>query len=143
MKITLCGSARFEKEFHEANKRLSLEGHVVYTLSVFPSQAEGKKEWYTPEQKTILDKVHFDKIKNSDAIYIVSKGSYIGESTAKEIVYADKLGLKIYCAYPHGKHFQCSTSYESFSLKGDMIRTCSYKGCASLLACGPCALCYE
>lgn len=50
MLITLCGSARFEKEFKEINERLSLEGHVVYSLAVYPSD-KPCKNWYTAEQK--------------------------------------------------------------------------------------------
>ena len=35
--ITLCGSARFEAEFHKWNKALTLSGHTVFSLGCFPS----------------------------------------------------------------------------------------------------------
>lgn len=96
MKITLCGSARFEDEFKDANKRLSLAGHVVYSLAVFPSDESGKN-WYTPKQKETLDRVHKLKIKNSEAILVICPEGYIGDSTQSEITYTMSLkGMKIY-----------------------------------------------
>lgn len=32
--ITLCGSTRFKKEFMEVQKRLTLEGSIVISISV-------------------------------------------------------------------------------------------------------------
>ena len=87
MKITLCGSARFEREFKEWNKRLSLAGHLVYSLSTYPSDESGE-DWYNDEQKAMLDRVHLRKIDNSDAIVVLNPGGYIGQSTGREIAYA-------------------------------------------------------
>lgn len=129
MKITLCGSARFEKEFKEINRRLTLAGHVVYSLAVYPSDM-GEKVWYTPGEKKILDEVHKKKIDASDAIYVISPGGYIGESTKSEIDYALKTGKQVISAYPHSR----------FRLT---YRSCPYPGCSDPLNVGPCALCYE
>jgi hypothetical protein len=87
MKFTLCGSARFEKEFHHWNKMLGLMGHISYSLMTFPS-VEGKKTWYTPDQKETLDLLHLAKIEESDAIFVLNKDGYIGESTARELKWA-------------------------------------------------------
>lgn len=95
MKITLCGSARFEEDFQKWDERLSLCGHLVYTLSVYPS-VKGDKDWYTPTQKMKLDNIHLAKIRESDAILVLNVGGYIGESTAKEITYAQDLGKKVF-----------------------------------------------
>lgn len=94
MKITLVGSARFESEFKRLNKGLTLNGHIVYSLAVYPSD-EGEKNWYTDKEKKELDNVHLMKILNSDAIYVVSPDGYIGESTTREIVYAHSKGKLI------------------------------------------------
>jgi len=89
MKLTLCGSARFEKLFHEWNEKLTLAGHVVYSLGIYPSSKDGNKNWYTPEQKTRLDQVHLMKILNSDGIVVVTDDTgYVGESTKNEIAWA-------------------------------------------------------
>lgn len=129
MKITLCGSARFEEKFKEMNRRLSLAGHVVYSLAVYPSDMDGKKEWYTKEQKEIIDYVHRLKIDNSDAIYIIAPGGYIGESTKNEIEYARKNNKIIMCAYPLNDK--------------NIKRTCWFNGCYDPTQSPPCPLCYE
>jgi len=61
MRITLCGSAKFEGMFHKWNKDLTLSGHTVYALAVYPSFMEGDKNWYDEKQKSILDQIHFEK----------------------------------------------------------------------------------
>lgn len=96
MKLTLCGSARFEKEFKEWNKRLSLAGHIVYSLAVYPSDAGGK-DWYSKGEKETLDVVHLGKIGNSDAIVVVNPGGYTGESTQREIQFAKNQRKRIFC----------------------------------------------
>lgn len=95
MIVTLCGSNRFEAEYREWNEKLSLLGHVVFTLTSYPSFHGGVKDWYTPEQKEMLDRVHLAKIKHSDAILVLNKGGYIGYSCAREIVYAESLGVQV------------------------------------------------
>lgn len=103
MKITLCGSARFEEYFKFWNEMLSLYGHTVYTLSVYPSQKESGKDWYSEEEKKTLDRVHLDKIRNSDAILVINPFAYIGESTLKEIEFAEATGKKIFCLESWGQ----------------------------------------
>lgn len=101
MKITLIGSARYEKKFKELNKQLTLAGHVVYSLAVYPSD-EGEKDWYTPEQKEMLDEVHLAKIDNSDAVYVICEDGELGESTTREVLYAERIGIAILCPWDRG-----------------------------------------
>ncbi len=96
MRITLCGSAKFEDRFHEWNKKLTLAGHTVYGLAVYPSYMSGDKNWYTEGQKTTLDLIHLDKILNSDAILVLDEGEYYGDSTRREIEWARIQGKKVY-----------------------------------------------
>ena len=96
MRITLCGSAKFESLFHQWNKDLTLAGHTVYGLAVYPSYMKGEKNWYSEEEKTKLDLVHLDKISNSDAIVVLNQDGYVGESTKKEIEWARIQNKKIY-----------------------------------------------
>lgn len=95
MKITLCGSAKFEKEFKEANKKLTLAGHVVYSLAVYPSD-EGGKDWYNALEKQLLDIAHKKKIRNSDAVLLIAPGGYIGDSTKSELKYADAMNKPVF-----------------------------------------------
>lgn len=100
MRITLCGSAKFEQEFKEWNELLTLAGHVVYSLAVYPSDHGGDKDWYTPSEKTMLDLVHKRKIDNSEAILVLNVGGYIGESTQSEILHAVDHGKQVYWLEP-------------------------------------------
>jgi hypothetical protein len=91
MRITLCGSTRFKKEYQEANTRLSQAGHIVYTIA----WAKEDESAATPGEKMDemtkenLDLVHLGKILNSDAVLLVHDGSrYVGASTRREIVWA-------------------------------------------------------
>ena len=87
MIITLCGSARFEPWYHMWNEALSLAGHVVFGLAAWPSMHD-RREWYSEDEKNVLDYVHKRKIDASDAILVLNVFAYIGESTLNEIEYA-------------------------------------------------------
>ena len=109
--LTLCGSTRFEKQFHLWNKRLSLSGHVVLSLSVFPSNEDGR-DWFTPLEKEMVDRVHLKKIDLSDAIVVLNIDNYIGESTRREIEHAIKMGKSVYAVCP----LDTTASTEAYTL---------------------------
>lgn len=90
--ITLCGSTRFKEEFEKVNADLTLRGFVVLSCGVF-GHTDGVE--LTEEKKKELDKLHLRKIAMSHAIYVINKDGYIGESTKREIAYANKLGKPI------------------------------------------------
>jgi hypothetical protein len=104
MRLTLCGSARFEAMFHKWNKDLTLAGHTVYALAVYPSYMEGDKNWYNEAQKTTLDLVHLDKISNSDGIVVIDVDEYYGDSTRREIAWARMRGKRVYWITEHSKN---------------------------------------
>lgn len=91
--ITLCGSTRFKEQFLEAQKRLTLEGNIVISVRLFGHS--GDEEVWTPGTKEMLDNMHKRKIDMADAIYVISPGGYIGESTRSEIEYAKANGKKV------------------------------------------------
>ena len=86
--VTLCGSTRFEAEFAEVNERLTRDGCVVLSLGLFSRSEE-------PGLKERLGRVHFQKIRMADEVYIVDPGGYVGESTGREIAYAESLGKPV------------------------------------------------
>ena len=98
----------FEFLFHYWNKELTLKGHTVYSLAVFPSQ-EKNKNWYNNEQKQTLDLIHLDKILNSDAIVVLNQDGYVGESTRKEIEWAKIKNKQIYYTYQNHVDYKCAT----------------------------------
>lgn len=53
------------------------------------------KEAYTEDDDAVLDKMHKEKIKLSDAILVVNANGYIGKSTNSEIEYARSLNKEI------------------------------------------------
>jgi hypothetical protein len=95
MKLTLCGSLKFEPYWHEANKQLGLAGHICYSVMTFPS-IEGAKSWYTEDQKWTLDLAHLAKIEESDGVVMLNIDSYLGESSLRELQWARMRNKYIY-----------------------------------------------
>src|SRR3954466_6073125 len=95
--VTLCGSTRFEAEFAEGNPRLTMEGCVVISLGMFSLPDLPCYDW-TADKSDLrgrLGGVHFHKIRMADEVYIVDPGGYVGESTRREIAYAESLGKPV------------------------------------------------
>lgn len=101
MTVTICGSIRFIPKMLEWYEKLSLEGYLVY-LPVFLG-AHGRTVWsyvdeavikiphylgVSEELKAKLQQLHFQKISESDFIFVVNPGGYVGEGTMDEIEYA-------------------------------------------------------
>lgn len=82
--VTLCGSTRFKEDFERVNKELTLQGNIVISVGCFGHSGDV----FTEDQKIMLDDIHKRKIDMADAIYVINKGGYIGESTKSEIKYA-------------------------------------------------------
>lgn len=89
--ITLCGSYKYIKEIKEVAEKLALEGNCVIT----PIDITRPKDEYTKEEILQLGKMHKEKIKISDAIYVVNVDNYIGSNTQSEIDLAQELGKEI------------------------------------------------
>lgn len=100
MKITLCGSTRFQQAFGDWNAGLTLAGHVVYGLGMFGREAadEGKvgNDLVSDDEKVTLDLVHLRKIIESDVIVVLNVGGYVGISTRREIQWANMNGRAVY-----------------------------------------------
>lgn len=93
MIITLCGSTKFKNEFLEVQKQLTLQGHIVLSVGLF---AHSDNIELTREEKVRLDNLHKEKINMSDAIFVINKDGYIGESTYSEIDWAERMKKQIY-----------------------------------------------
>jgi hypothetical protein len=75
-------------QMRDANRELTFAGVIV----VAPSEAD---EAPTAEQKAVLDTLHLRKIDLADRVLIVNPGGYVGESTRREIAYAQAAGKPI------------------------------------------------
>jgi len=119
MKIVLCGSLSFQKEFDEIREKLQKGGHMVLTSDT-AEDAKKKgitdiKKWLEQMKKFESEKFikymaekmksHLEKIKSSDAILVVNADknnikNYIGASTLMEIGYAFEHGKRIFMLNP-------------------------------------------
>ena len=93
MIITICGSTRFKDEIMEAAKNLTMDNHIVLAPFIFHHADDME---LTAEQKIRLDNLHKQKINMSDAIFVVNKDGYIGESTYGEIDWAQRMKKEVY-----------------------------------------------
>ena len=91
--VTLCGSTRFKEKFLDAQKQLTLEGYIVISVGLFGHS--GDDDVWKPGVKEMLDDMHLRKIDMADDIFVINVGGYIGESTRREISYAEKTGKNI------------------------------------------------
>lgn len=90
--ITVCGSLRFQKQMMEISEKMELQGNCVLT-PIYNTNPD--KDAYTEEEVLMLDKMHKEKIKLSDAILVVNVNNYIGKSTKDEIEFAKSLNKEI------------------------------------------------
>ena len=95
--ICLCGSTRFIELFAIKTWELEREGNIVLGCTLLPmwycnvahhfGEATGTKEQ--------CDELHKRKIDLADEVLILNVDGYIGESTANEIEYAQKIGKPV------------------------------------------------
>ncbi len=90
--ITICGSLKFEEDIKYWAERLTQEGNCVLSI-IYPINTDLSA--YTPGQRKIFAEAHYKRIDLSDAIFVVNKNGYIGESTQKEIEYAKAHGKEV------------------------------------------------
>ncbi len=88
--ITICGSLRFRKQMEITALQLAVSGHCVL-LPLFP--VEGVS--ITGEQIQMLGEAHKERIRRSDAIFVMDVNGYIGDATKGEIALAKDLGIEV------------------------------------------------
>ena len=105
--VTLCGSSRFPEAFHLANLHLTMQGHIVISLGAFAhaDQPAGARFLLSDgdestTQKRSIDELHFRKIDLADEIFVVNVGGYVGDSTRREIAYAEAAGKVVNWMFP-------------------------------------------
>jgi len=89
--VVICGSTRFREAITTVNRELTLAGHIVLAPGVFAHTGDRITGW----QKRRLDALHLAKIDRADWVYVVNPGGYIGESTRREIAYAEAAGKPV------------------------------------------------
>src|SRR4051812_17282493 len=107
MKITLIGSSRFAEKYREVNRKLSLAGHIVYSIATTSTSADGFDP-LEPHEKETLDLVHLKKITESEECFVITdQTGYVGESTRREIKWAPMNGIEVYTGDHYLNHHLC------------------------------------
>ena len=91
--VCLCGSTRFSEGFQAANLSETLAGRIVLTIGCDMKSDDALG--LPADTKAMLDELHLRKIDLADEILVICPGGYIGQSTAREIAYARRLGKPI------------------------------------------------
>ena len=118
--VCLCGSTKFKEAFKKANREETAKGNIVLTVAMF-GHLEGLD--MDSEEKKTFDAVHYDKIKLADEVLVINTDNYIGESTRKEIEYAQSLDKPIRLLYKDGiiEEKNRGFSFERHNLSRDEI----------------------
>jgi hypothetical protein len=91
--VVHCGSTtRAREAFEEWRLKDTLAGKKVFTIGAHKNDNDLA---ITPEQAIELDILHLSKIDDADEVLILNVGRYIGESTQRELEYAQRLGKQI------------------------------------------------
>lgn len=90
--ITVCGSLKFKNQIMKITEKMELQGNCMIS-PIYPTNID--KDSYSDKEILIIDKMHKEKIKISDAILVVNINGYIGNSTKSEIEYAKSLNKEI------------------------------------------------
>lgn len=90
--ITVCGSFKYSDIMNEITEKMELAGNCMLTPIKL---TRPNKESYTPEEGKVIEQMHKEKIRISDAILVVNVDNYIGTSTKEEIEFAKSLNKEI------------------------------------------------
>jgi hypothetical protein len=91
--VTHCGSTkRAMAAFEEWRLKDTLAGMIVLTIG---ANKHDEQLGITPEQAERLDILHLWKIELADFVRVFNVSGYVGESTRREIEYAERLGKPI------------------------------------------------
>lgn len=86
--VCICGSMRFLGDMRAVSQSLTLAGHIV----LLPSEIDGP---ITDAQKAALGELHLRRIDLADRVEVVNRGEQYGESTLREIAYAEAAGKPV------------------------------------------------
>jgi hypothetical protein len=114
--------------FHEANRRETLSGHIVLTVELVTYDRASDPQFVSTATKEMLDELHLRKIDLADEVLVLNVGGYIGDSTRREVAYAQRIGKPIRWLHPDGD-------------KAIAVRRCRVCGCTDDHACIDCVTC--
>lgn len=84
---------RFAEDMRAVSQSLTLDGVIVLMPGEFDTPI-------TDEQKAALGELHLRRIDLADRVVVVNRGEQFGESTLREIAYAEAAGKPVTFAGP-------------------------------------------
>ncbi|MHC4621903.1 MAG: hypothetical protein ACYTEQ_29545 [Planctomycetota bacterium] len=95
--ITLCGSSRFVSEMAVMAWELEKQGAICLSLHLLPMSYAKCTDHLAEHQGVAeqMDERHLRKIDMSDEIFVMNMHGYIGDSTRREIAYAESKGKPV------------------------------------------------
>ena len=90
--VCLCGSTRFAQAFQDANLFETLAGRIVLSIGCNTKSDDDLVRAGVVINKEALDTLHLAKIDLADEVLVLNVGGYVGESTRREVEYAQRLG---------------------------------------------------
>ena len=94
--VCICGSSRFSQAWQDANLTETLAGRIVLSIGCNTrSDEELAGDAGLHIDKEMLDILHLFKIDLADEILVLNVNQYVGESTKREIEYAQRLGKRV------------------------------------------------
>lgn len=95
--ITICSSSKFYPAAKRLARELEEQGLHIYTPR-FDFDEETVE--VGKEDKMALTREFLEKIRRSDAIYVIDESGYTGRSVCIEVGYASALGKKVILSEP-------------------------------------------
>ena len=83
----------FQGAIHGSSETVDAGGLYCHQRRTIRTKSD--EEVWKPGTKEMLDDMHLRKIDMADEIFVINVDGYIGESTRREIAYAEKTGKKI------------------------------------------------
>lgn len=94
----ICGSSRFIDQIAVTAWEFEKRGVVTLGMHLLPSSYTDQAD-HQAEHEGIADKMdalHLRKIDMADQVYVVDVNGYIGESTRREIAYAERTSKPVH-----------------------------------------------
>ena len=108
MKVVLCGSMSRSADMMQTTK-WALEALGIEVLAPpFDRPGEDSEE---------LSRMHWEKIKDSDAVAVLNPEGYVGASTFGEIALARYLDKPVYMLYPPNEKSVGKSELDTWHLK--------------------------
>ncbi len=133
MKITICGSMKFNDKFLVLKENLEKLEHEIFmpiAIQNLDYWSDDRTQHIQAKKEMGLLQKHMDKIYSSNAILVANYTkndveNYIGANTFLEMGYAKYIGKKIFLlnAMPDQKYIQDEIiSFEPIILNGDLSK---------------------